>query len=233
MIKRLYWTASLVLIAAVSLGACSSESTDEPRADEADKHEVPEKGISYDERFPFQLWVDESGAAHINADLSSGFPDRETVVKSISGKGWKLMKNYINRKYTASESGFVYRFEETDFLGDWVGGDLDLKLYFNKAGQYINYYRWLPGLVGIEDPNEYFCAENGTYTYDATTGVLDCRILGSYKLVDVDDDNMWFVHAYDDGAFDIVHLKSVSSATLKEWNEKYVDADKAKDLLNN
>lgn len=232
MIKSFFRAASMVLIATVALGACSSEAVDEPQIDDPDKHEAPEKGISYDERFPFQLWVDDSGAAHINVNLTSGFPDRETVVKYISGKGWKLMKNYTNRKYT-SDAGYVYRFEEADFLSDWVGGDLDLKLYFNDAGEYIYYYRWLPLAEGIEDPNEYFCAENGVYTYAAATGVLNCSILKSYKLVNIDKENMWLIMDLEDGSFDILHLKAVADFTLNEWNEKYTDFDKVMDLLKN
>ncbi|MDE6286857.1 MAG: hypothetical protein K2L99_07680 [Muribaculaceae bacterium] len=232
MIKRLYWTASLVLIAAVALGACSSESTDEPQVDDSDKHDMAEKGKNYDSRFPIKLWIDENGTAHIDEDLNGGFPNHEAVVKAIAGKGWKLAKDYTNREYVGV-SGKYFRFEESEFLGDWVGGDLDLKFYFDARGSYIHYYKWLPLFEGFQDSGEYYCAEPNTYTYDAAKGVLDCWILKSYKLVNIDEDNMWLVKTSVDNYFDLLYLKAVSPATLNEWNEKYTDFDKVTDLLNN
>lgn len=208
---------------------CASEEILTPDTPTDDGSKALPGATSYDERFPFAVWTDEAGIMHFDVmlDENGAYPAKEVVLSNLAGNGWELDKCYTYLYYGPENNKYEYRFVESDYIYHLVGGDASPKFFFTDKENAVHYYRWDGDCTGQPELGEHFATDNVPYSYDAKSGVLDCSILGWYKVIVSTPTELWLGTGHDPSKepyyYQFVRYVKASPETVAAWNEKYTD----------
>lgn len=220
--------AAAGLLFEVMAVGCTSDEADTPDIPNGGEIEEPDNK-TYDERFPFPVWTDEAGIMHFDVKLDDKgkYPAKDVVLRNLAGTGWELDKCYTYDWQGASSGPFRYIFHEDNYIYGLVGGDASPKFFFADEENAIHYYRWDGACTGQPELGEHFATDNVPYSYDAKSGVLDCNILGWYRVIVSTPTELWLGLGDDPSKepyyYQFVRYVKASPEMVAAWNEKYTD----------
>lgn len=221
--------AAAGLLFGVMAAGCTSEEIVSPGTPNGDGTIEESEKPNHDERFPFAVWTDEAGIVHfdVKLDENGSYPAKDVVLRNLAGNGWELDKCYTYQYSGPVDNKYEYRLLEDDFIFGVVGGDASPKFFFTDEENAIHYYRWDGACTGQPELGEHFATDNVPYSYDAKSGVLDCNILGWYKVIVSTPTELWLGTGNDPSKepyyYQFVRYVKASPETVAAWNEKYTD----------
>lgn len=202
--------------------ACSQSEPAIPVADdEGSRTETDNR--DYDARFPVPVWTDDEGVMHLDMDLNNyEAPAKDKLMANLCGHGWELGKFYKFEVYSDS----TFKFHEADAVSIW-GGDAHLRYFVDDNSYTLYSVHFIDDASGELVPEEESRkSENGVFSYNEKTGVLDLHVLKYWRVVGITENELWLagkgnVSGVDIESFSLVKMVRVSDEQVAEWNATF------------